>query len=403
MTNPVFITRVALRNYKSIKACDVCLRPLTYLVGPNGSGKSNFLDALRFVADAVQEPMDNALLKHGGIENVRRRSGGHPTHFSIKLYFTERGGRSGHYGFEIVAQKPGGFHIRREECTVHGLMEQDAFFIVENGELISTSLKTPPASTAGRLFLLSASGSPDFREVYENLSRMAFYNLNPEEIKKLQSPGSGEILARDGGNIASVVRNLKKDQGLKGRIEDFLRAVVPGIENIDSKTISGHNKEGLEFYQKVQGQKHPWQFPSASMSDGTLRALGVLVALFQGKAEARYRIPLVGIEEPEAALHPAAAGILRDALNEASESVQVLVTSHSPDLLDDESISEGSVLAVRSEEGTTIIAPLDRIGREAMKEKLYTAGELLRMDQLSPDPDYKPESVQDSLFDKEEC
>ena len=48
------LTRVVLRNYKSIAACDVSPAQLTFLVGPNGSGKSNFLDALRFVADAVR-------------------------------------------------------------------------------------------------------------------------------------------------------------------------------------------------------------------------------------------------------------------------------------------------------------------------------------------------------------
>ena len=46
------LTRVRLRNYKSIAACDVSPAPLSFLVGPNGSGKSNFLDALRFVAEA---------------------------------------------------------------------------------------------------------------------------------------------------------------------------------------------------------------------------------------------------------------------------------------------------------------------------------------------------------------
>ena len=43
--------RVALRNYRSIAACDVSLAQLSFLVGPNGSGKSNFLDALGFSID----------------------------------------------------------------------------------------------------------------------------------------------------------------------------------------------------------------------------------------------------------------------------------------------------------------------------------------------------------------
>ena len=68
------LTRVVLRNYKSIAACDVSPAQLTFLVGPNGSGKSNFLDALRFVADAVRFSLDHALRDRGGIGEVRRLS-----------------------------------------------------------------------------------------------------------------------------------------------------------------------------------------------------------------------------------------------------------------------------------------------------------------------------------------
>ena len=82
----------------------------------------------------------------------------------------------------------------------------------------------------------------------------------------------------------------------------------------------------------------PWRFLAANMSDGTVRALGILVALFQCGNGPGSRVPLVGIEEPEIALHPAAAGLLRDGLKEASRTTQVIVTSHSGDLLDDENI-----------------------------------------------------------------
>jgi predicted ATPase len=122
------------------------------------------------------------------------------------------------------------------------------------------------------------------------------------------------------------------------------------------------------------------------MSDGTLRALGVLVALFQAPANAHQPYRLVGIEEPEMALHPAASGVLTDSLQDASRYSQVLVTSHSPDLLDDQSISDEAIIAVVAEHGDTKIGRLDEAGRSALQDHLYTAGELLRMDQLRPDP-----------------
>ena len=94
---------------------------------------------------------------------------------------------------------------------------------------------------------------------------------------------------------------------------------------------------------------------------------------------------MVGIEEPEVALHPAASGILLDSLRDASGKTQVVVTSHSPDLLDDEDLETESILAVVSESGVTKVGPLDETGKSALRDRLYTAGELLRLNQLIPE------------------
>lgn len=74
-----------------------------------------------------------------------------------------------------------------------------------------------------------------------------------------------------------------------------------------------------------------------------------------------------------------------DALREAASHTQVLVTSHSPDLLDQVSPDSEGLLAVVSEEGTTKVAPIDPASLEAVRKHLYTPGELLRLDQLEPD------------------
>jgi predicted ATPase len=121
------------------------------------------------------------------------------------------------------------------------------------------------------------------------------------------------------------------------------------------------------------------------MSDGTLRTFGILVALFQGNSESRSSVPLVAIEEPETALHPAAAGILLDSLRTASKATQVIITSHSPELLDDKDIVPADIRAVISDLGNTVIGPLDEVGRKTLERHLYTAGELLKLDQIHPD------------------
>ncbi len=385
MNDRRLLTRIALRNYKSIGACDIRPAQLSFLVGPNGSGKSNFLDALRFVADSLGYSIDHALRDRGGIGEVRRRSGGHPTHFGIRLEFNLAEWH-GHYSFTVAAKPKMGYEVQSEEClVVRPGGHESHYYRVETGRVRRSTISPPPVAAADRLYLVTVSGLDAFRAVYDALSMTGFYNLNPDAIRDLQLPDPGLLLERDGGNLASVLFNLAaQSPHHKQRIEAYLGKVVPGIVSVDRRQLGP--RETLEFRQEVRGAQHPWHFSAANMSDGTLRALGVLVALFQGFAADGTDPRLVGIEEPEVALHPAAAGVLVDSIRDAAEHAQIFVTSHSPDLLDNDEISADSIVAVVLEHGETRIGPLDEVGRSALRERLYTAGELLRMNQLDPDP-----------------
>jgi predicted ATPase len=376
------ITRVRLRHYRSIPHCDVKLGDLTFLVGPNGSGKSNFLDSLRLVSQALDENLDNALRERGGATEVRRRSTGHPTHFSISLEF--RGADfKGNYAFSIGAVKGGDWRVTSERCEVEGVEfgTQPTSFEVRDGQVTSSLGVTLPPAAPDRLYLVAVSGFGEFRPVFDGLSALNVYSLSPDLMKRPQTPDTGELLRRDGSNIASVLERLRREHPRdKSTIEDYLRLVVPGMETADRLEVGSW--ETVQFRQRVRGADKPWLFPATSVSDGTLRALGVLVALF-APSDGGYTP--IGIEEPETALHPAATGVLLDALQTASRTRQVLVTSHSPDLLDTSAIGIGSLLAVRADSGDTRIGPVDEPTARALMESLYTPGELLRVDQLQPD------------------
>ena len=376
-----FLTRVVLRNYKSIGNCDVKLGPLTFLVGANGSGKSNFLDALHFVRDALTGTLENALNERGGLTEVRRRSGGHPNNFGIRLEFRLIDGRAARYSFNIGALSERGYVVQREECVIdkdrHGPR-----FSIEGGKVVTSEMSFPSV-TGDRLALVAVSGLAAFRPAFDALTSMGFYNLNPRAMRDPQKPQDGRLLKPIGENIASVIGHLARvaPQNL-AIIKDYLHTVVPTVNDVDRKQMG--TLETLEFRQSMKGATHPWRFPAQNMSDGTLRALGVLTALFQANAD--YAPLLVAIEEPETALHPAASAALREALNQASQMTQVIVTSHSPELLDDMAIGPESLLSVVSDQGETKIASLDNASRSAMKDHLFSAGELLRLNQLSPDP-----------------
>jgi predicted ATPase len=389
------IRRVTVRNYKSIANAEVDLHPLMFLVGPNGSGKSNFLDAMRFVADSLRTSLDHALRDRGTIKEVRLRSGGHPNHFALRLDFRLPDGREGFYRFRVGAKHDGGFEVQSEECRVgEGLVGAPQHYRVEAGKVASSSVTQLPANLPDRLLLVAASGLPEFRPVFDALSGLEVYNLNPREIAVMQKPDPGDLLRRDGSNACSVLQQLRS--GARERVSHYLSRIVPGVSSVEPRTLG--SQETVEFRQAIKGQAHAWRFLASSMSDGTLRAFGILLAIFQAAAPKpdRPAPTLIGLEEPEMALHPAAAGVLLAALRDASRQVQILVTSHSPDLLDNPDIAVDSLLAVENRDGLTTIGPIDAAGREMLLERLFTPGELLRQNQLAPAP---AADAQPALFD----
>lgn len=387
MADSPFITRVTIRNYKSIGLCDVALGPLTYLVGANGSGKSNFLDALHFVKDALSRSLDIALRERGGLREVQQRSGtgGRPRHFLISIDVLLPDGRTGKYTIEIGSVAGGAYAVQSEYCRLSSLASEGrpAYFHLRTKGIVETSLTEFPAHLPDRLALVALSGNPSFRPLYDALCQMGFYNLNPRKMRDPQHPRDGSLLEEDGGNIASVIGHLERNAPTaKKLIEEYLAKVVPSIDSVSKITVGP--LESLEFRQKDLSGKNTLRFSAQNMSDGTLRALGVLTALFQHETK---KLPsLIGIEEPETALHPGASAALRDALAQASQSAQVIVTSHSPDLLDAPEIQEGELRSVEFTNGESQIAPIDPASRKVILERLFSAGELLRLNQLTPDP-----------------
>lgn len=191
---------------------------------------------------------------------------------------------------------------------------------------------------------------------------------------------SRAVLWQDAANITSVLARLQSlDPALKERIDEYLRLIVPGIASTVVRRVE--DWEVLEFEQEpVEGDRNR-SFSAAVMSDGTLRALGVLAALFP--SEINGASWPVCIEEPETALHPAAAGVLLDAVHDASERRQVFVITHSPDLLDG-GVAPSELFAVRATGNGTRVGPLDGAGRAALGESRVSAGDLLRTDRLRP-------------------
>ena len=376
------LTRVTLRNYKSIVSCDLDVGSLAILVGPNGTGKSNFLDALRFVADALRGSLAGAVEERGGFGEIRHRGKAVARSLVVFLEFRLSAGK-GWYAFQLE-RRGDGHVVAKERCEVETEGKTRTFSVVE-GEVETGPRAKPPADDR-ELYLARMGRIGPFDAVFQHLSGMAFCNPNADRIRDLQAPDDGQLLRRDGGNLASVLRRLETTAPeWKARVDSYLHAMVPQLAGVEPRRLGP--MVTLQFLQgtpdagngKAARQR---KFFAQSMSDGTLRGLAVLVALLQ--AGGGGRASLVGVEEPELALHPGALGAMMDAILEASESTQTFVTTHSVELLDNEELPHRSVFPVELSAGESRIDSLDDACVQAIKEGDFTVGELLRMGQATP-------------------
>ena len=364
------LKQVHIKNFKSIAAAVVDLSGFTALVGPNGAGKSNFVDALRFVTDSLTVSPDYAIRNRGGIDVVRMKSTGHPANFGFIIRMELEPGPSD-YSFEIKAEQRGRFSVKRER-----FISNSARFEVKDGDLISETISG--SIEKDRLALPALSGFPEFRPAYDAMANFRFYAPVPDKIRQAQEPDQGETLQPDGGNSAAILREIRRwDETKYDRVRKYLAQIAPSVKDVGYAKAG--TKETIAFYQDV-GAASPWEFRAISMSDGTLRVLGVLLAVFQMNTPT-----LTVIEEPDAAVHPAVLETLLDLLLEGSERSQMIVTTHSPELLDHKSVDDDAVRIVDSERGKTRIGRMSPGARRVLAARLASPGEMLLQNELGID------------------
>jgi len=375
------VTRVRIHNYRNIAACDVVPGQLSLVVGPNGVGKSNFLDAIGLVGDCLRSSLGDALWRRGGAREIARRTASRARHFGIRLDYN-LGVATGHYAVSLGADRDGKLDIRREECRLASASETH-FCALAHGRVTECTFSYPPPVPKDDLYLVRLAAVAEFRPVYEALSKVCVYRLDPEAIRELRQPDQG-LLRADGRNVASVLEAIKRrSPATKERLDRYLQAVVPGLSTVDKLALGPWRT--LAFRKVVREGTRYRRFLARDMSDGTLRIVGMLAALLQGAGDNVSRRGLVCIEEPETALHPGALEVLWDMLADGAERTQVVVTSQSADLLDHKQVPVDSIVAVASDEDGGRLGPIDDAGRSVIENGNFTAGELMRMEQLLPD------------------
>jgi hypothetical protein len=284
------------------------------------------------------------------------------------LEISSSDGLAGSYAFQIDSSDWTTMSVAREECRILNKDGREHYYIVEGREVRGTE-NVFPAISPDRLFLVNASGLPAFRPVYDFLSGFLITDPTPG--------GPYYVFVARNSLTARFAELIERHPDRTRMIEEYLRAIAPPFERLDVMTIEG--RQWLSFVERRIGPgiDQSTSFDMSEVSGGLLHSAMMLLDLFEPPREGR-PASLVALEEPEAFLHPAAVRILRDAFLEASEFRQILVTSHSPDLLDDPAIPGEWIRVVHRGISGTEIRPLDSATNSIIRDQLFTAGELLR-------------------------
>lgn len=350
----------------------VILNDITFLVGQNAAGKSNFLDALALFSEVVNEPLISVVDRRGGFSALRSRTPGAEPHDLVNLAITFRGETTITYGFSLGSLGAYGFEVAGEMCLIGN--EEGGSFLRTPNIFDSSIAGFHPNLSETALVLPILGGVRPFSQVTEILGRIRIYAIDPQKLREAHPADEGTILARDGSNAASVVRRMRLE-GTWPRVMDFLQAAVPQIHDVEAEREGP--KLGLKFTQRTAGGDLS-TFQAYEMSDGTLRLLGLLVALLQEP-----RPVLIGIEEPEVHIHPGALGVVLDAIRFVSDSTQVVVTTQSADLLDADWIEPEDIRIVKWSGGISTVSNLPEGAAETLRRHLRTPGQLLRSGALS--------------------
>ncbi|WP_044236856.1 AAA family ATPase [Chondromyces apiculatus] len=350
-------TRLVLENWRNFKRVDVPLHNRAFLVGPNASGKSNFLDVFRFlrvVAEKQGGGFQQAVRARGGVSQLRSLFARKNPEVVIEVTMDLGDEEPWMYRLEFTQDNQRRPLIKRERVT-HGRK-----LLVDRPDADDEDDQNRLTQT----FLEQVNANKSFRSVVDFLSEVRYLHIVPQLIREPErSVGrSGDPFGGD--FLEQLARTPKKTLEARLRkIESALKVAVPQLDKLKlERDVRGvPHLHGLHQHWRP---KAGWQ-QEDQLSDGTLRLLGLLWVLLDGDA------PLL-LEEPELSLHTAVVRNIPSMMARVSRKGgrQVLVSTHSVDMLSDEGIPSSEVLLLEpSTEGTKVTVAADVASIRALLEK----------------------------------
>lgn len=350
--------RLELKNWKNFPTVDVKLASRVFVVGPNAIGKSNFLEAFRFLRDLVLDGggLAKAVELHGGMKGVRSLfARAHPA-VTIAATVLSPDGNKWRYELSFTHDTCNGQVpvVTREGVTLTRADGSESVLLEPRPN--AADREDPKLLTQTAIQQVQANRA--FRELAEFFRGVSYLHLVPQLLREGQGAPSDKLTVDQyGRELLDTIRNTPKRsrEARLNRIGGILNVLAPQFEQLELQADE-HGRPHL-----VAKFKH-WRPHGAfqnetQFSDGTLRLIGLMWAL-QEKAG-----PLL-LEEPEMSLHAAIVRKMAPFIHRARKAGngrQVLLSTHSHDLLMDEGIAPEEILLVQpGAEGSVVVEGVER-------------------------------------------
>lgn len=378
------IEEIRIQNFRATENARLTLSDLTFLVGRNGAGKSSILDAIEFVREAITDSLPNALSRRDGFESIHRKgaASGDPLGLAIVMHAEIGGGRSVRmlYGFQLADR---GTRIR-EVLRVAPFIEMG--FSRDADDFI-TATKINPSVPKSRLVLPLVVSNQLWEIAFDILAQMRAYEIAPQAIASPMPIQSSTNLDRSGANAGDVLEEVELRPAAHEALIDSLKAVAPGLVRVLGGLERG--KRIIDFQQRAGDETH--LFRADQMSQGTRRALGILLALHQQPVPS-----LVLIDEVEDSIHPCAISAILEAVEGFAEQFPIVLTTHSPEVLTERHVTPDRVRVVQWNKGVTQLYLLSDGTKESI-DPVTSVGDLLRINALWPND--SPEQFEGDILE----
>ena len=386
------ILELKIQGYRSLK--QITWRPgdLNLIIGPNGSGKSNLLKALEMLSASAWGRLSKQILREGGIGSIVHDGKYPEVNFTLRAEKVDNltpevsPGQNNQYLLTLTrVGKTSSYECTREQLTEGD--EDRSPLLIRSGKQIEVAGQQQRSSRdleriSQEETLLSYMTAPfsqndavlPFSDFLKNWMIYQDFQTGPDSpIRQAAIARYEQQVSANGDNLNQVLHTLyTNNRQFREDINQGMRVAFNG----DFEELIFPPAADQRIQLRVGWKNLSQSQPSADLSDGTLRYLYLITILANPTPPA-----LIAIDEPETGLHPSMLPMVAEYARNAAIRSQVMLTTHSAELLDAFSEFKPTITTTRWEEGQSVFQVVSKDSLTYWLQN-YTLGNLYRTGEL---------------------